>query len=114
MKTKHIVFAVVSALIVLGIFTVSNYETNPEVYEIERVVDDRDEAQKLADEMAALKRLLIETRGLIATFSVQEEDGQSTLTRVRRELIETYELEENIKGSILSLADSMVALPTSE
>ena len=114
MKTKHIVFAVISALIVLGIFTVSNYESNPEVYEIERVVDDRDEAQKLADQMARFKRQLTEARKLRVEFTIQLEDTERIVISIKRELKETLKLEEDIKGSILSLADSMVALPTSE
>ena len=114
MKLKYIIFAVLIPLIILGMFAVKNYESNPEVYEIEIVVDDRDEAQKLADQMANFKRQLTEARKLRVDFTIQIDDIERILITARRELKETLELEEDIKGSILSLADSMVALPTSE
>ena len=114
MKLKHYIFAVISALIILGIFTLSNYESNSEVYKVEQVVDDRDEAQKLADQMANFKRQLDEARKLRVDFTIQIDDIERILITARRELKETLELEEDIKGSILSLADNMVALPTSE
>ena len=46
-------FAVISALIILGIFTVSNYESNPEVYEV-TVVEKRSSEEKLTEHLKAV------------------------------------------------------------
>ena len=109
MNKKYILFAVLVPIVGLTIYTASNMPSSLEVYEVEQVIDSRDEAQKQADQMAAFKRQLTEARGLIAKFAIQEEDISRTLDRVRRELRETYALEEDIENSILSLADYMIS-----
>ena len=114
MKLKYYILPIVFVLIGLGIFIAYNYTPTIETYEAKIVIDDRDEEQKIADQLAAFARQLKEARLLRAEFTIQKEDTERVLLTIKRELKETLELEEDIKGSILSLADNMVALPTSE
>lgn len=78
------------------------------IVEVAEARDDRDNAQKIGDQIAALTRQLEQAEKMRATFIIQEHDAQLIVSKAREEQATTQVLIDNIKQSIQGLTDSII------